>query len=137
MTGSPSLEIARTTTIPSHMVIVEYLNKMQSCEREKMKSDLLELRSELFKNHIILPLDFQPYGKKLYSERFNHDISYLNSAGVIEEKSGSIIYQITKRGKEMQKERSRCYENIPHDVIDTFDSILLKFIGAGNKVKNA
>jgi hypothetical protein len=130
MSGSASLEIARTTTIPSHMVIVEYLNKVQSCEREKMKSDLLKLRSELFKSHIILPLDFQPYGKKLYSESFNQDISYLNSAGVIEEKPGSIIYEITERGKEMQKERSRCYENISRDIIDTFDSTLSKLIGA-------
>jgi len=130
MLGSPSLEIARTTTLPSHMVIVEYLNRVQSCERDKMKSELLKLRSELFKNHIILPLDFQPYGKKLYSEGFNHDISYLNSAGVIEEKPGSIIYEITERGKEMHKERSRCYEDIPRDIIDTFDSILSKLIEA-------
>jgi len=112
------------------MVIVEYLNKVQSCEREKMKSDLLKLRCELFKNHIILPLDFQPYGKKLYSESFNQDISYLNSAGVIMEKPGLIIYEITERGKEMQKERSRCYQDISREIIDTFDSTLSRLVKA-------
>ena len=64
MIGSPRLEITRTT-LPSHMVIIEYLNRIQSCEREKMKDDLLKLRSELYKKHIIFPLDFEPYGKKL------------------------------------------------------------------------
>ena len=93
-----------------------------------MKDDLLKLRSELYKKHIIFPLDFEPYGKKLYSERFNRDITYLNSAGIIEEKPGSIIYQITELGKEMQRERSRCYENISQDIIDTFDSTLSDFI---------
>jgi hypothetical protein len=122
-----SVAISRTT-FPSHMVIIEYLNKIQSREREKLKRDLLKLRSDLFKENIILPLDFQPYGKKLYSEGFNHDISYLNSAGGIKEKPGSIIYQITKRGKEMQKERSKQYENIPPEIIDTFDKTLSRFI---------
>ncbi len=110
------------------MVIVDYLNKIDKREREAMKSDLLKLRNELYKNNIILPLDFGPYGEQLYSDKFNRDISFLNSAGMIEEKVGSIVYQITDRGRELDAERSEWYGNIPEDTIAIYDTILSNLI---------
>ncbi|MFA4860873.1 hypothetical protein [Methanoregula sp.] len=115
-------------TLPSCMVIVDYLNKIDKREREAMKSDLLKLRNELFKNNIILPLDFGPYGEQLYSDKFNRDISFLNSAGMIEEKVGSIVYQITDRGRELDTERSEWYGNISETAIATYDEILSNLI---------
>jgi len=115
-------------TLPSCMVIVDYLNKIDKREREAMKSDLLKLRNELYKNNIILPLDFGPYGEQLYSDKFNRDISFLNSAGMIEEKVGSIVYQITDRGRELDAERSEWYGNIPEDTIAIYDTILSNLI---------
>jgi predicted transcriptional regulator len=115
-------------TLPSYMVIMDYLNKINQREREAMKSDLLKLRNELYKKNIILPLDFEPYGEQLYSDKFNRDISFLNSAGMIEEKVGSIIYQITDLGRELERERSEWYENISDDTIATFDDILSDLI---------
>lgn len=111
-------------TFPSHMLIAEYLNRVQSCEREQLKVELSTLCEGLSKNNIVVPIDFQPYGETLYSEIFDRDILFLYSAGVIQEKRGSITYEITERGKKLLEKRELNYKNVPPSAIKTLDSLL-------------
>lgn len=106
------------------MLIAEYLNRVQSCEREQLKVELSTLCEGLSKNNIVVPIDFQPYGETLYSEIFDRDILFLYSAGVIQEKRGSITYEITERGKKLLEKRELNYKNVPPSAIKTLDSLL-------------
>ncbi len=109
---------------PSHTLIAAYLNKVKSIEREELKVGLLKLSVELSKYNITVPLDFQPYGDTFYSEIFDRDVMFLSSAGIICEKRGSIIYEITERGENLFEKRDLIYKNVPPIAIEKVDSLL-------------
>jgi len=109
---------------PSHALIAAYLNKIKSIERENLKNELMRLSMKLSDDNIIVPLDFQPYGDGLYSEIFDRDMMFLFSAGVIREKKGSIIYEITEKGEKLIKERDLIYKNIPPVAIEKVETLL-------------
>lgn len=115
---------SEVVTLPSHMLIAEYLNIVKSCEREELKFELMTLCKHLSKSNIIVPIDFQPYGKTLYSEIFDRDIMFLSSAGVICEKHSSIKYEITERGEKLLEGRDACYKNVPPNAIKALDKVL-------------
>ncbi len=111
-------------TFPSHMLIAEYLNKVKSREREQMKVELRALCERMSQNNIVVPFDFEPYGDTFYSEIFDRDIMFLSSAGLLREKKGSIIYEITERGEKLLESRDMNYKNVCSIALETLDGLL-------------
>ncbi len=124
--GNEGMESGEKKVIifPSHMLIAEYLNKVKSCEREQLKVGLKALCEKMFENNIVVPLDFEPYGEIFYSDIFDRDIMFLSSAGVLCEKPGSIIYEITEKGEKLLENRDANYKNVSLIALKTLDGLL-------------
>lgn len=122
--AEPVCEEEDFIVLPSHLVIAEYLNRVNSSEREHMKIDLITLCDKLSENNILSPMDFEPYGDTLYSEIFDREVMFLSSAGIIRETTGSIKYEITDKGKKLIENRDINYKNISPKVLKVLDGIV-------------
>lgn len=89
--------------ISPDFAIAKYLQKEKACERESLKEKMSALGGELFGKNIIIPFGFTPYGKTLYSETFNREISFLQSCGIIKENhiGNCLVYSITPEAEDM------------------------------------
>ena len=81
----------------SPILLHRYLKKFKEEEREKLKSNLRTLCCELAEQNIFVPMDFEPIDESIYSETLDRELLFFESAGIINEIEGSIIYKITDK----------------------------------------
>lgn len=108
----------------SSILVHRYLIKFEKEERENLKSNLKILCGELVEQDIIVPIDFDQVGDSLYSETLDRELLFFESAGVIEEIEGSIIYKITDKGMKLSNENSGLYKDIPPTIIKNIDDLI-------------
>lgn len=106
------------------ILIHRYLKKFKEEERDELKSNLKFLCGELAEQDIFVPMDFRFFGDLLYSETLDREILFFESAGVIEEIEGSIIYKITEKGTKLYDEDSGLYRGISPTTINTIDDFI-------------
>ncbi len=97
----------------SKALLLLYLNRADDknfkVEHTKLKNDIERICSSLFEDDILIPIDFKPFGKDIYSEQLDEDILWHHSIGLIEIRRGSIIYKITAEGKKELKNPKSVY----------------------------
>ncbi|MBU4501329.1 MAG: hypothetical protein KKA79_01960 [Nanoarchaeota archaeon] len=120
--------------VPSDTLLLKYLERKLKVSREDMKKDILLLCEKLSEKNIFAPIDFSVSGDELYSNTLNEDIGFCMSAGLIEERKGSVIYQITDRGKKKINDRNGAfYGGVNTGAIEVLEGILEKNISQNYK----
>ncbi|NJD77370.1 MAG: hypothetical protein FIB08_09795 [Candidatus Methanoperedens sp.] len=110
--------------LDSYILLLRYLRKFGEEEREKLKCNLKNLCGELADRQIIVPMDFEPFGDTIYSETLDRELLFFKSAGLIEERKGSIIYKITDRGIRLSDDISVISRGVPPNILETLDELI-------------
>jgi len=116
----------------SKALLLLYLDKADKIEykvgRTRLKNDIQHICSNLFAEDIFVPIDFKPFGKDIYSEQLDEDISWHHSIGLIEIKHG-LTYKITSEGEEEVKNPNSVYftkqEKILGKIEKSIDEVIL------------
>lgn len=119
--------IGGITELSPHVVIAEYIEKVKEVEREQLKRDIKKLCDHLSEKDIVVPINFIHYGDTLYSEVFDSELYFLISCGIVNEKKGSIIYEITQSGETLLG-RSNNIWNVPDELVKAVDDTLDEII---------
>lgn len=113
--------------LDSYVFLLRYFRKNREEEREKLKCNLRALCGELAERQIIVPMDFEPFGDAIYSETLDRELMFFESAGLIKERKGSIIYTITDRGRKLSENASVISNRgVPIDILETLDELIDK-----------
>ena len=112
--------------LDSYVLLLRYLSKCGDVkeEREKLKSNLKTLCGELAKRQIIVPMDFEPFGDTIYSETLDRELLFFESSGLIVERSGSIIYQLTERGVKLSNDDKVISRGVPPHILEALDELI-------------
>ncbi|MFZ3384409.1 MAG: hypothetical protein WA144_10840 [Candidatus Methanoperedens sp.] len=112
--------------LDSYVLLLRYLSKCGDVkeEREKLKSNLKILCGELAERQIIVPMDFEPFGDTIYSETLDRELLFFESSGLIVERPGSIIYQLTERGVKLSNDDRVISRGVPPDVLEALDELI-------------
>ena len=111
--------------LPSETLLLKYFGQTLKVTREDMKKDIFLLCEKLSEKNIFTSIDFSVSGDELYSNTLNENIGFCISAGLLEERKGSVLYQITDRGKKKIGDRdSFFYEGVSAEVVKVLDEIL-------------
>jgi len=112
--------------LDSYVLLLRYLSKCGEVkeEREKLKSNLKTLCGELAKRQIIVPMDFEPFGDTIYSETLDRELLFFESSGLIVERSGSIIYQLTERGVKLSNDDKVISRGVPPHILEALDELI-------------
>lgn len=108
----------------SPILLHRYLKKFEEEEREKLKSNLRTICYELAEKNIFVPMDFEPIDESIYSETLDRELLFFESAGIIKEIKGSVIYKITEKGFKLSNEDSGLYKGISPAILGTMDDII-------------
>ena len=114
-------KIGGITELSPHVVIAEYIERVKEVERERLKEGIKKLCDHLSEKDIVVPINFIHYGDTLYSEVFDSELYFLISCGIVNEKKGSIIYEITQSGEALLG-RSNNIWNVPDELMKIIDS---------------
>ncbi|NJD04550.1 MAG: hypothetical protein FIA99_18590 [Ruminiclostridium sp.] len=112
--------------LDSYVLLIRYLSKCGDVkeEREKLKSNLKTLCGELAERQIIVPMDFEPFGDTIYSETLDRELLFFESSGLIVERSGSIIYQLTERGVKLSNDDKVISRGVPPKILEALDELI-------------
>ncbi len=110
--------------LDSYILLLRYLRKFGEEEREKLKCNLKTLCGELAERQIIVPMDFEPFGDAIYSETLDRELLFFESAGLIEERKGSIIYKITERGIKLSDDATVISRGVTPNILETLDELI-------------
>ncbi len=131
MAGNIGVELIREQELTenwlnmdSDILLLRYLRKFGQEEREKLKSNLKALCGDLADRQIIVPMDFEPFGDVIYSETLDRELLFFKSSGLIEERKGSIIYEITDRGIRLGDDTSVISRGVTPSILETLDELI-------------
>lgn len=110
--------------LDSYTLLLRYLRKFGEEEREKLKCNLKTLCGELAERRIFVPMDFEPFGDAIYSETLDRELLFFESAGLMEERKGSIIYKITDRGIKLGDDATVISRGVPPNILETLDELM-------------
>jgi len=118
--------------LDSYVLLLRYLRKFGEEERERLKRNIKTLCGELAERQIIVPMDFEPFGDAIYSETLDRELLFFESAGLIEERKGSIIYKITDRGIKLSDDVTVISRGVPLNILETLDELIDKLLTDNN-----